>query len=401
MRDGNQIHPLMLFALAGLCSLACHHPSQNSSQRSEDEVLRKTGSQLEATPTPSSDQKPKTADSLRLATWNIEWLNAQEDQGMVKRDQEDYEALRKYAQEVDPDIVSFQEVDGQAAAQRIFPTDQYNIYLLDQPGPQDTGFAVRSTLSVRQHPPVFRLNVGSLRAGIDISIFWQKAEIRLLSVHLKSGCFSGDLERSKACKKLGKQLPVLEQWIDDRQTDGANFAVMGDFNRRFFSEGGDPMWAALNDGDPQGLELWSPTKGQTPHCHGGKHREFIDHIVMNRALKDRVHLGSFSEHLYGAASKKFRLSDHCMLSLDLNSHERPLPRAVPDRSMAPSLEPSDSHPNPKPIKGNISRDGRHIYHLHHCPGYKITKIEPKKGERWFSSEDEARRAGWSRAANCR
>lgn len=49
------------------------------------------------------------------------------------------------------------------------------------------------------------------------------------------------------------------------------------------------------------------------------------------------------------------------------------------------------------IKGNISRNGKRIYHLPHQEYYARTRISPRKGERWFCNEDEARAAGWRRA----
>jgi endonuclease YncB( thermonuclease family) len=49
------------------------------------------------------------------------------------------------------------------------------------------------------------------------------------------------------------------------------------------------------------------------------------------------------------------------------------------------------------IKGNISRKGRHIYHLPGQRDYNRTKITESKGERWFCSEAEAKAAGWSPA----
>ncbi|MFI0395394.1 thermonuclease family protein [Paracoccus jiaweipingae] len=45
------------------------------------------------------------------------------------------------------------------------------------------------------------------------------------------------------------------------------------------------------------------------------------------------------------------------------------------------------------IKGNISANG-HIYHLPGDRHYDRTRINTRKGERWFCSEEEARRAGW-------
>lgn len=46
------------------------------------------------------------------------------------------------------------------------------------------------------------------------------------------------------------------------------------------------------------------------------------------------------------------------------------------------------------IKGNISRNGKRIYHTPDSPWYSRTKINEARGERWFCSEDKARAAGW-------
>ena len=49
------------------------------------------------------------------------------------------------------------------------------------------------------------------------------------------------------------------------------------------------------------------------------------------------------------------------------------------------------------IKGNISRRGKHIYHVPGGQYYSRTKIDQGKGERWFCTEAEARAAGWRRS----
>lgn len=50
------------------------------------------------------------------------------------------------------------------------------------------------------------------------------------------------------------------------------------------------------------------------------------------------------------------------------------------------------------IKGNISVDtGERIYHVPGQKYYRETIISTGKGERWFCSEEEARRAGWRKA----
>lgn len=50
------------------------------------------------------------------------------------------------------------------------------------------------------------------------------------------------------------------------------------------------------------------------------------------------------------------------------------------------------------IKGNIGAKGGRIYHLPGQADYTATRINEKKGERWFCSEAEARAAGFRRAA---
>jgi len=50
------------------------------------------------------------------------------------------------------------------------------------------------------------------------------------------------------------------------------------------------------------------------------------------------------------------------------------------------------------IKGNISvNTGERIYHVPGQEYYRKTIISTGKGERWFCSEEEARRAGWRKA----
>jgi endonuclease YncB( thermonuclease family) len=50
-----------------------------------------------------------------------------------------------------------------------------------------------------------------------------------------------------------------------------------------------------------------------------------------------------------------------------------------------------------PIKGNIGKGGKLIYHMPDGSYYSRTKINKAKGERWFCSEAEAVAAGWRRS----
>ncbi len=46
------------------------------------------------------------------------------------------------------------------------------------------------------------------------------------------------------------------------------------------------------------------------------------------------------------------------------------------------------------VKGNVNREGERIYHVPGSGSYDDTAIDEDRGERWFCSEAEARRAGW-------
>jgi endonuclease YncB( thermonuclease family) len=50
-------------------------------------------------------------------------------------------------------------------------------------------------------------------------------------------------------------------------------------------------------------------------------------------------------------------------------------------------------PGDCPIKGNITSNGR-IYHMPWSPWYEKVRIDARKGERWFCTEQEAVAAGW-------
>ncbi len=49
------------------------------------------------------------------------------------------------------------------------------------------------------------------------------------------------------------------------------------------------------------------------------------------------------------------------------------------------------------IKGNISQDSKRVYHIPGGQYYGPLLIDPAKGERWFCSEADAKKAGWRKS----
>jgi hypothetical protein len=86
----------------------------------------------------------------------------------------------------------------------------------------------------------------------------------------------------------------------------------------------------------------------------------------------------------------------------------PEPVRLPTQTPRPSPQPPitqtgcaggcTSHISGCDIKGNISyKSGEKIYHIPGGDFYAATVINPKYGERWFCTEEEAVAAGWRRS----
>jgi endonuclease/exonuclease/phosphatase family metal-dependent hydrolase len=203
---------------------------------------------------PATDETGAATVPLKLATWNLEWLSRTSGTGTVKRTDADYERLEKYAARLNADIVAVQEVDGEEALRCVFDDAVYDYHVASQTGVQLTGFVYRSTLTVTKNPDLAELDVGGVRNGTDLTVTVDGHSLRLLSVHLESGCFDQPLTTpGNDCTKLSAQLPVLESWIDARAGAGEPFVVLGDLIRRM--KAGEAFYTEIDDGQPPNADL--------------------------------------------------------------------------------------------------------------------------------------------------
>ncbi|MBP2311483.1 endonuclease/exonuclease/phosphatase family protein [Azospirillum soli] len=266
----------------------------------------------------------RTAPALTLATWNLEWLTTRQ-QGLPSnvrpRPAAAFDALQRYAAQLNGDIVAFQEVDGAENAARVFNPSHYKIEIADERDVQRVGFAIRNGLSYTRNPDVVGLDpTGSLRRGVDVTVNLNGQPLRLLAVHLKSGCFDAPItSAADACRSLSRQLPVLRTWIAERTREGIPFAILGDFNRRFepTPQGQpDPAWVAI--GAPQ-AQLVRVTEGRRSECWGGEYPKYIDHIVLSPKAASLVGAQTFRQLVYSESGPRAKelLSDHCPISVQL------------------------------------------------------------------------------------
>lgn len=269
-------------------------------------------------------QRP--AATLKIAAWNLEHLAEKDDTGCRPRQEADYAALRAHVGRLDADVIAFAEVETRKAAERVFDPATYTIVMSGRPdsgrqgycgrnattGPtirkQDVGFAVRKGVRFTRHADVSALGLGDpdLRWGVDITLEGPRP-LRLLAVHLKSGCARG--AEYEACPILFDQVPVLRAWMDARRSAGEAFAVLGDWNRRM-AVPGDDVWRRLN-GD--GVALVDAAGGRGATCVA-RYPDYIDHIVLDPRAATRMAPGSFEEYDYGVAEAEHP-SDHCPVAV--------------------------------------------------------------------------------------
>ena len=284
-----------------------------------------------------------TRDTIKIATWNIYWLT---NNSFNVRTADDYALLNTYADELNADVVALEEAENATYAEKVFGTT-YDYYFSNRSGgagTQRVGFAVKkdSGITVESAEDYVDLDVGSVRYGKDLTISRNNKSIRLLAVHLKSGCFELPLDATSianmptattteqdlknACTKLANQKSPLEYWVDARASEGLPFMVLGDFNRRFEVEDKNGyseeqgLWATIDDpGSASPYEdLTRINDNLSPQCWNGHFSDYIDHIIVDPRAKDMVVNNSFNELVYAESPYSTyyqHLSDHCPISV--------------------------------------------------------------------------------------
>ncbi|MFD2178064.1 endonuclease/exonuclease/phosphatase family protein [Veronia pacifica] len=265
-------------------------------------------------------------------TWNLEWLSLKGDIEQSKRTEGDYAALRQIFNQQNPDLLAFQEVDSIQAITRIVPLTDYNIFLSERAlsstslsSQQYTGWAVRKGIKVVEHPDLSALalpgifSYGTLRYGAYIEIRPKGREpIHLLSVHLKSGCFSQLSRKMPSCKKLSQQTDILADWIAAKNNQGQHYVVAGDFNH-FLNRYNNQLMTRLTENEQPFLL----TEGLVSQCKVKRYNtkiqrwermvytNLIDHIISNRKNADNSHFSATQYHYPYHLTSNSHLSDHC------------------------------------------------------------------------------------------
>jgi hypothetical protein len=176
--------------------------------------------------------------------------------------------------------------------------------------------------------------------------------LRILGVHLKTGCFVGALIRNRwndppfqwqhdttadhPCMTLARQMRPLRAWIAKSAQQGTPFVIVGDFNRRIDAEASHPdqpdLFPMLN-----GVATETPTddfvlarvpEGTAsihacwPEDNGSDRENSIDYLIFGPEFRPTDWQDTYKKLRYvditsigGASLTKvdndWRLSDHC------------------------------------------------------------------------------------------
>ncbi len=260
------------------------------------------------------------ADELKIATWNLNWFTLRPTgdpalpANVHRRDPASFHRLRDYAAALKADIIALEEVDGPDMAGWLFPG--YAVHFTADDVVQRVGFAIRPGLSARAMPDLTALDVAPpghhhLRSGADIALDTPAGPLRLLAIHLKTGCQRATIARSSSqpCHELRDQIPALQGWIAARARDGSPFLILGDFNRVF--DRPEEMFDALNRITPLSLA----TAGHNDPCWGGS--SFIDHILAGGTARGWLQPDTLRVMVYKETDPAMaeQLSDHCAVSV--------------------------------------------------------------------------------------
>ena len=288
---------------------------------------------------------------IKLATWNLEWFttpdtfvtlrdhctsNDEERRRArrqfpcdvarkMERSASDYAALRRYAAQLDADVIALEETDGPDAARQLFR--DHDFCFTSSNALQNNGFAIRRGIPFRCAADLQELSLGdSVRRGAVLVLYPGTAhELYLLGVHLKSGCPRQALDAAtQSCRQLMRQLPALQACVDSQVRAGHRFAVLGDFNRDLLRE------KIVEDRNKQTNLLYDPTGSKrAPELYsaagaedfrscarGQRNSGFIDYILLSESLRRQQVPHSVERIVWSDEDAAHRiLSDHCPLAV--------------------------------------------------------------------------------------
>ncbi|MEG8099152.1 endonuclease/exonuclease/phosphatase family protein [Candidatus Liberibacter brunswickensis] len=285
------------------------------------------------------------AQRVRFVSWNINTLSEKEGASLwknsVKREKSDYDLLRRYAYNLNADIISLQEMGSYNAVARIFPEDKWiifysgkNYFSNDSTHTTDNSdSSINTAIVVRKKEninvieasyPLIKTNShsrASKRKAVELLVTINGNRMWILNIHLKSFCFLNKLDNSHnhSCNLLNQQAQWIKTWINKKKKTGIPFVIAGDFNRKINQLGNnDDFWQKI---DRDNSLIRFPIMKHS-NCNANvklSNKTPIDYFVMDENAYKILIKNSFHEEWYNSndiKTKGNRLSDHCPIKID-------------------------------------------------------------------------------------
>ncbi|MCY4143739.1 MAG: hypothetical protein OXG08_08660 [Gammaproteobacteria bacterium] len=273
-----------------------------------------------------SDEGNSEPTTITIGTWNLSNL-ASQDEGVQPRSFDDLRILASYARRLGADVIAVQEVSDERVLNSVFG-ENYVFHLSNRSSELKTGFAIRKEVQFTPLPDFADLATSpGLRHGTQIELNLSGQTLRLMSVHLQSGCLDEKSEDSADnehdCEKLAEQVPFLSKWFEQTTSQTDHVVILGDFGRHLADRGGDWILDELNQIAP----IKSAMTGFEPLCWRNKQSQYTAHFLLTKPVQDSVVSDSFREVTFAASHKRIATdeqgrellypSDHCPITVEL------------------------------------------------------------------------------------
>lgn len=270
---------------------------------------------------------------LTFVTWNVEHLAYPTTAGCKPRTDQELAQLQDYAKSLNADVVGLQEVASEEAVSLLFPTSDWQIFISDRPdsevyscresgfksSQQKVAYAVRKGINVTSVTTLnaFGLESTGLRHGLELQIASPHGVISVLNLHLKSGCFVDDYTRSdsEACVAMAQQAPILDKWIETKESQRQRYVILGDFNHRLSAPYNSLTRLITKNSNGTKSSLVNTT-ASIIGCHP-YYPAPIDHILMGN-WDPLIYQYDVTVHKFKDMQVDNMLSDHCAISLNVN-----------------------------------------------------------------------------------
>ncbi len=262
-------------------------------------------------------------DTIRIATFNIEWLGDGIDDNK-KRSDSDYERIAEVIRKIDADVVGVQEIENQQALLKVMNYLPGYSYVIGNTGwIQNAAVIFKSDVEVKyimDYSPLL-VKENKTRSGLWVEVKKGNFDFYMMVVHFKStSSFDNTPElRAESFQLRQQQAKVLRKWADSIVSSGTeqDIIVVGDFNDNPNRTNMRNLEQLVHDG-----EFFFITKDLTS-CKNPRW-DLIDHVAVNTSAKSRYISGSEFVYNFFQSYWEYQsemISDHCpvMVSFEIES----------------------------------------------------------------------------------